>query len=205
MATYRNIQMSFWTDSKIGDFSPDEKLMYLYLMTNPHTNLCGCYEITVRQIAFETGYTTEKAAELLKRLEEHGVIDYCNETHEVMIVNWYKYNWTTSEKLRKALEFSISKIMYEPFRKYASDLFNGIYTLWDKEKYGSDTVSIGYGYNGNGNVSFRFGNVSDSLVNNVSDTNNTPTEDSLAKSSEEVRVGEQYRDPITGRIRMRVR
>ena len=29
MATYRNIQMSFWTDSKIlSEFSPEEKLMY---------------------------------------------------------------------------------------------------------------------------------------------------------------------------------
>ena len=211
MAIYRNIQMSFWTDAKIGEFTPEQKLMYLYLMTNPHTNLCGCYEITIRQIAFETGFTTETASRIIESLKEHGVIDYSNDTHEIIIVNWHKYNWTTSEKLRKALEFSIGKIMYEPFRNYVADLFKGTYTIWDKEKYGSDTVSIPYGYNGNGNVSFRLGNVSDSLVkDNVSDSNTTTEEyteaikEQLIKT-DEVKIGQQYVDPITGMRRMRVR
>ena len=204
MATYRNIQMSFCTVAKIGEFTPEQKLMYLYLMTNPHTNLCGCYEITIRQIAFETGFTTETASRIIESLKEHGVIDYSNDTHEIIIVNWHKYNWTTSEKLRKALEFSIGKIMYEPFRNYVADLFKGTYTIWDKEKYGSDTVSIPYGYNGNGNgnVSFRLGNVSDSLVkDNVSDSNNTVTEE---QNYSEVEKGQQYIDPLTGRIRFNI-
>ncbi|MFR8334921.1 MAG: hypothetical protein ACLU9S_23255 [Oscillospiraceae bacterium] len=29
--------------------------MYLYCMTNPHTNLCGCYEVSIKQMANETG------------------------------------------------------------------------------------------------------------------------------------------------------
>mgnify|MGYP006969283853 CR=1 FL=1 len=47
MANYRNISMDFWQDSKVvDDFTPEDRYMYLYCMTNPHTNLCGCYEIT---------------------------------------------------------------------------------------------------------------------------------------------------------------
>jgi len=200
MATYRNIQMSFWTDSKIlSEFSPEEKLMYLYLMTNPHTNLCGCYEIDPKLIAFETGFSDDTAKDLLKRLSEHGVIEYSEETREILIVKWYKYNWTSSEKLRKALEFSISKIIYEPFKKYLIDMFNGIYTIWDKSKYGMDTVSIGYGYNGNGNgnVSFRLGNVSDSLGNSLGNGN-------VSDSKEKDPYKLQYKDPETGRIRFNV-
>ena len=46
MAIYRNVSMSFWTDSKVADdFTAEDRYFYLYLFTNPHTNLCGCYEI----------------------------------------------------------------------------------------------------------------------------------------------------------------
>ena len=52
MASYRNISMDFWTDSKVvDDFTPEDRYIYLYCMTNPHTNLCGCYEVSIKQIA----------------------------------------------------------------------------------------------------------------------------------------------------------
>ena len=43
MAVFRTISNSFWTDSKVDDtFTPEDKYFYLYLLTNPHTNICGC-------------------------------------------------------------------------------------------------------------------------------------------------------------------
>ena len=66
MANYRNISMAFWTDSKIvDDFTPEDRYIYLYCMTNPHTNLCGCYEVSIKQIANETGYNTDSVERLL--------------------------------------------------------------------------------------------------------------------------------------------
>ena len=55
MAIYRSIQMSFWTDSKVVDeFTPEDRYFYLYLFTNPHTNLAGCYELSLKQASVET-------------------------------------------------------------------------------------------------------------------------------------------------------
>ena len=69
MASYRNISMDFWTDSKVvDDFTPEDRYIYLYCMTNPHTNLCGCYEVSIKQIANETGYNNDTVERLLKRL-----------------------------------------------------------------------------------------------------------------------------------------
>ena len=82
MARYRNVSTSFWEDNKIvDDFTPEDKYIYLYCMTNPHTNLCGCYEISLKQIAYETGYNTDSVERLLKRLDmTHEVIRYRRET-----------------------------------------------------------------------------------------------------------------------------
>ena len=126
MANYRKIMMQFWTDSKVIDeFTPEDRYIYLYLMTNPHTNLCGCYEISVRQIAGETGYSTDSAERLLKRLDEaHNVIRYNLPTKELLVLNWFRYNWTESENLNKPLLAEIQKVKCDLFREYLADRYN---------------------------------------------------------------------------------
>lgn len=137
MAIYRNVQMSFWTDSKVvDDYTPEDRYFYLYLLTNPHTNLCGCYEISIKQVADEIGYSKETVEKLFKRMEEvHKSVIYSKETKEVLIVNWYKYNWTSSEKYRKPLSKEIDCVKNDYFREFLIDLFNN-----------DDRVSIPYSY-----------------------------------------------------------
>ena len=56
MALYRNVHVSFWNDTKIIDeMTPEDRYFMLYLLSNPHTNQVGCYEISVRDISKETG------------------------------------------------------------------------------------------------------------------------------------------------------
>ena len=154
MAIYRNIQMAFWTDIKVvDDFTPEDKFFYLYLLSNPHTNLCGCYEISVKQMADETGYSRDTIEKLLKRFAEvHKVAYYSQDTKELLVLNWHKYNWTASEKFRKPLLKEINSVKNDNFKGYLLDLFNG-----------TDTVSVPYTYSSDKNVS-----VTDTVT--VSDT-----------------------------------
>ena len=40
MAVYRSVHLSFWTDNKVeDDFTPEDKYFYIYLLTNPQTNI----------------------------------------------------------------------------------------------------------------------------------------------------------------------
>lgn len=136
MAIYRNVSMSFWTDPKVdNEFTPDDKLFYLYLLTNPHTNLCGCYEISKKQIAREIGFSIETVEALITRFTENKTIIYDNETYELLIINWSRYNWTNSEKLRAAISLEIENVKNTYFADYLIELFNG-----------NDTVSIPYNY-----------------------------------------------------------
>ncbi len=142
MAIYRNIQMAFWTDTKISDdYTPEDRYFYLYLMTNPHTNLCGCYEISVKQMADETGYSKETIEKLIKRFEEvHKTIVYSKSSKEVLLINWSKYNWTSSEKFRKPLLKEIEHVKSIEFKSFLEDLFNGVDTVSIPYSYGSDTT-----------------------------------------------------------------
>ena len=142
MAIYRNIQMAFWSDTKIADdFTAKDKYLYLYLLTNPHTNLCGCYEISISQIALETSLDKKEIKNIIARLQDiHKVILFSNDTKEVLIINYYKYNWTSSEKFRIPLQKEIQNIKNDGFKAYLWDLFNGIDTVSIPYQYGSDTT-----------------------------------------------------------------
>lgn len=127
MALYRNIHLSFWQDTKVtDDFTPDDRYFYLYALTNPHTNLCGCYEISAKQISNEMGYDEKRINKLIKRFSsDHNLIRYNSETRELLIFNWHKYNWTRSDKFRKPLLREIQSIKYEPFREFLLNIFDG--------------------------------------------------------------------------------
>lgn len=120
MATYRNVQISFWTDSKVADdFTPEDKFFFLYLLTNPHTNTCGCYELSIKQMSLDTGYSKDTIEKLIARLQEvHKVIRYSKENKEVLLINWRKYNWTTSEKLRASILSAIKPIKTREFKNF---------------------------------------------------------------------------------------
>ncbi len=137
MALYRMVSSSFWTDSKVvDDFTPEDRYFYLYLFTNPHTNLCGCYEISFRQMVSETGYSRESVENLLKRFENvHNVIRYSQETKELLILKYHKYNWTKSEKYRKGVMKEVQNIKENSFKEYLLGLLEG-----------DDTVQIPYPY-----------------------------------------------------------
>lgn len=128
MAIYRNVQLSFWTDNKVEDeFTPEDKYFYLYLLTNPQTNICGCYEVSYSQMTNQTGYNKDTINRLLDRFEKvHGVIRYCKETKEILILNWYRYNWSKSKDTLKGVSKVAEHIKCGEFRKYVFDTVNCI-------------------------------------------------------------------------------
>ena len=138
MALYRTIAISFWTDTKVvDDFTPEDRYFYLYLFTNPYTNLCGCYEISIKQMSADLGYTKDICEKLIDRFSNlHNVIRYSVTTKEILLLNWHKYNWTSSAKFRKPLIDEINRIKCQPFKEYLIAVAEG----------GSDTVSIPYTY-----------------------------------------------------------
>lgn len=137
MATFRKVNTDYWEDDKVvDDFTPEDRYFMLYLMTNPHTNQSGCYPLTIRQMEFETGYNKDTILKLLKRFTEIlEVILYDENTKEVLIKNWHKYNWTSSPKVIACILKEVKSIKSNEFKNY-------IDTLFIEYGYAIDTLSI---------------------------------------------------------------
>lgn len=91
-ATYRAILDSFWTNVNILDLLPEEKLFYLWSFTNSHLDTCGCYQVSVKTIAHETGFTVDQVMDLIDRFTVMGKIKYCESTKELLLLKWKKNN-----------------------------------------------------------------------------------------------------------------
>jgi len=104
MAIYRNIHLSFWDDSFVLDLTPEEKYFFLYLMTNTKTTQVGIYELPKSVIQFQTGYNRDTVDKLLRKFIEYGKILYDEKTKEIMLVNWLKYNYSSSPKVIACIE-----------------------------------------------------------------------------------------------------
>lgn len=110
MAIFRKIHITFWSDPFISELKQDEKLFYIYLLTNPNTSQCGIYEITQKQIAFDLGYSIDRVSVLLKYFISKGKIRYNNTTFELAIKNWGKYNDSTSPKVKTHVNKELAKV-----------------------------------------------------------------------------------------------
>lgn len=132
MAIYRTVQLTFWTDTKIvDDFTPEDKYFYLYLFTNPHTNLSGCYEISITAMSNETGYSKDSVLRLLDRFENvHQVLKYSNTTKEILLLNWYKYNWQGGNQIKSIIK-EIDGIKNKQFKTKMQEIFNEIFSTDD--------------------------------------------------------------------------
>lgn len=91
---FRIVYTEFWSDPKVmEDMTPEDKYFYLYLLTNPCTNMIGIYRIVKKQMAFDLGYSIESINSLMNRfIGTHKLVLYNEETKEICIKNYGKYN-----------------------------------------------------------------------------------------------------------------
>ena len=127
MSIKRVIDTQFWNDDKVVDmFSPEDKLFFLYLMTNPHTTQLGIYKINKKIMAFELGYSVEAVAVLVERFEtKYGLIWYSTQTQEIAIKNYLKHSIIKGGK--PVYDLLIKEIKQVKNKKLIKCVYNSIY------------------------------------------------------------------------------
>jgi len=85
----RSLKTKFWDDNFISNLSSSHKLLYLYLLTNPLTNLLGIYEISKKRIKYDTGLSDEVVT---KGLELFAISSkaFFYEDNFIILPNWLK-------------------------------------------------------------------------------------------------------------------
>ena len=100
MAKNRYVNTKFWIDSFVLDkLDSIDKLFFLYLLTNPYTDISGVYELPIKLMAFETGIDRQNMENvIIPRFEKHGKILYRDGW--IAIKNFHKHQILNPKVIR---------------------------------------------------------------------------------------------------------
>ena len=118
MAAYRQIKVSFWTDSFVLELNPQERGFFLYLLTNPSTTQCGIYELSLKMVVMQYGYTEELIKSMIQKFVDWGKICYNSLTHEFLILNWLKHNQSDNPSVVRCIEKELALVRTPEFLLY---------------------------------------------------------------------------------------
>jgi len=134
MAIFRKIHTSFWGDPYISGLTPEQKYFYLYLLTNERTRQCGIYEISKRQICYDTGYNIDTVSKILDFFILGEKVRFNPDTNEIAIKNWGKYNSSESPQVKACINQELTKIKDKVLIEYVYSIHTVVIPPHNKNK-----------------------------------------------------------------------
>jgi hypothetical protein len=138
MAVYRTIDASFWTDPKMKRANPESRLLFLYLITNPHTHVSGLYYLPWLIAEHETGLSKKQLDSAADTLSNLGVCRFDRANELVWVVKMFAYQGRGLKNTLSAAHH-LNKDLHNSF------LINEFVIQYpDVGKHVENRVSIGY-------------------------------------------------------------
>lgn len=104
----RILHTKFFKDPYVGRLTVFTKLYYLYLLLNEKVNIIHCYELTEREVLFDTGIPVEEIIKSKAELQDSGKVLFYKDY--IFLVNARKYETYSGELNEKAKEKLISEM-----------------------------------------------------------------------------------------------
>ena len=92
MAKLRSVSTAFWSDPFVEDLTPNQKLLFLYLITNEKTNMLGIYEASIKKMSFETDIEKGEISEAIKVFESKGKVKYIDNYVILIILRIFTFS-----------------------------------------------------------------------------------------------------------------
>jgi hypothetical protein len=115
MRDYGKVHTSFWASDTLRELDADAKLLALYLLTSPHTNMIGAFRLPDAYACDDMGWSAERLRNGFKTLSDVGFSKYCQKTSWVWIVKFLDFNrpenpnqWKAASKLAASIPENVS-------------------------------------------------------------------------------------------------
>ena len=91
MSNYNPVYTSIWSDIKFTEYTSEQQLIFLYLITNKNCKVSGIYQVSPKEIAFSTNIDKNTVIDSLKSYDIE-TLDYDAAAGIVFIKNHFRYN-----------------------------------------------------------------------------------------------------------------
>jgi hypothetical protein len=99
---YRTIDVKLWNDPKVRKLAPIGKLVFVYLVTNPHAHLSGIYHLPRPTVIYELGIKNPELDRVYDTLSRLGMAGFDMENDVVWVKNMLHYQGKGEKHYRSA-------------------------------------------------------------------------------------------------------
>lgn len=122
----RILYTKIWKDEFVAELNPTEKLLFIYFITNERVNIIHCYEVSDREIAFDTGMDRGIITRAKEKFQQAQKISFYK--NYVLLRNADKYESYKGEKNELAKDKLESFMSQDVLDWYNNVLDRGIDT-----------------------------------------------------------------------------
>ena len=138
----RSVNTKVWNDPWFEDLSSDDKLVWIYLLTNQYSNLLGIYEISVKRISYDTSLSFETIRKAFEGFETVRKAFHIN--GYMVIINWLK-NQTMNANMKKCVKSLLSELPADLLKEIENKNFQ--LTIPNHLNTSESTKLFGNGFN----------------------------------------------------------
>lgn len=97
---FSKVSLNLWSSQKFEAIRDSDalRLLYLYILTSPHSNSAGCYNLKYGYGSSDLHWDVEAYRKAIDSLCDTGLIDFDKDDQTVLIANWVAFNEPTNAK-----------------------------------------------------------------------------------------------------------
>ncbi len=150
MRDYGKVFSTFWTSDSTRGLSDDGKVLALYLLTGPHSNIIGCYRLPDGYASEDLGWTPQRVSKGFGELFQKGFATREESSKWVFVHKHLKWNpLENPNQITGAIKLydqipdtsSVKPLMATALQKYTSPNIKGFETLPKPLGNPSETLS----------------------------------------------------------------
>lgn len=110
MRDFSKVSPTVWRSQKFRRLTDiHERLIYLYLLTCPHGNSAGCFDLLPGYAAADLGMVEEQYLNRLDTVSKAGLIQFDRAENTVLITGWWKFNAPANVKHAQGILSQLSQ------------------------------------------------------------------------------------------------
>lgn len=117
MTDIRCVPTNILTWPAVADMLPDQKHLFVYLWYSRFATSTGCYQLPRGMAAVELSFSEAALNDALLDFERRNLIAIDDETSELFVLSWFRFNTFKSGPRRRILAAEFKKIQSSKLRQ----------------------------------------------------------------------------------------
>ncbi len=122
MREFTKVSPALWQSKRFNGLPSDNgRLLYLYLITCPHQNICGCFWLPDGYACNDLRWDVEQYQKTRSELSDAGLISFDTDGEFVLIERWFQHNPPMNNSHQIGIERQIERIPSDEMQESCLD------------------------------------------------------------------------------------